>query len=732
MKRAGLVIMCLIALVTCQPITFTQEDSALSEQESVSEAGGTGDGLVIHLPVLQGNSLYCYQGVGGSYSHNLPSTQYDIDLDTSNTQDEEVFAPVSGTAFVHTQDALSGFGYHININLQDGTYIVLAHLKTVFISNATEVVFGQLLGYEGCTGSCTGDHIHVGRHKGDATLPAEKGISVSVSYFVKDQTQADSSAKNVLSSDLVCGASLGHWYASQLPGALWHPNGTLVKTVQDTKVFVLHNNMLQWVVNEQVFWSQKYDFADVVLISSQEQDCFLRGQDITEQGFIEAAFDEQQHLWLFVENQTEKYRVEVGDFAWQEVLASWGLMYSQNQMPVSVQEHDLSLSAWPVQQGFASFRNGTVLKEASHSDVFVVSDGIALPVKDWSSYLLLGFFEREVLVVPDGAVASVQGYVGDCSTNLLCVDLTSVQTCGFSFNLSSLPIQEDNLPTPLPTQEAEQVDHDGDGFFSEATGGNDCWDYNASVYPGATDLCGDGIDQDCTGTDLVCPLNQTDTDGDGVMDDKDNCLYHSNDSQQDQDQDGTGDACDTDFDPELPLPTNVPQTQEDTTDSVQDVQIAGEMDFQEEASTLQTCGQDMICLVDRNQDQKEESVCFSVAGFTQGQAYQETFAYAVGYGLFDWNPTQQDRFDLSDAHLCFDFSLFEQGQTQLTLISSLNLQEEEVDLSDIDDWVWWQNYTFCTSGSALAKEFCVYQGGWNYLLGVSWDPQIGLFGNGDP
>jgi len=44
-------------------------------------------------------------------------------------------------------------------------------------------------------------------------------------------------------------------------------------------------------------------------------------------------------------------------------------------------------------------------------------------------------------------------------------------------------------------------DDDGDGF-SEFQG--DCNDSNQNIHPGAVEVCGDGIDQDCDGSDLVC------------------------------------------------------------------------------------------------------------------------------------------------------------------------------------------------------------------------------------
>jgi len=58
------------------------------------------------------------------------------------------------------------------------------------------------------------------------------------------------------------------------------------------------------------------------------------------------------------------------------------------------------------------------------------------------------------------------------------------------------------------------TDCDGDGYDSVASGGDDCNDSNASVHPGATEICGDGVDNDCDGAiDEDCGC--TDCDGDG-------------------------------------------------------------------------------------------------------------------------------------------------------------------------------------------------------------------------
>ncbi len=60
------------------------------------------------------------------------------------------------------------------------------------------------------------------------------------------------------------------------------------------------------------------------------------------------------------------------------------------------------------------------------------------------------------------------------------------------------------------------TDRDGDGY-GDGPGckGPDCNDYNKNIYPGAADLCGNGVDEDCDGQDNECPATCTDADGDG-------------------------------------------------------------------------------------------------------------------------------------------------------------------------------------------------------------------------
>jgi hypothetical protein len=66
------------------------------------------------------------------------------------------------------------------------------------------------------------------------------------------------------------------------------------------------------------------------------------------------------------------------------------------------------------------------------------------------------------------------------------------------------------------------TDADGDGYGEGAAcTGPDCNDNDASINPGATEICGDGIDQDCDGEDEICIEicdDGIDNDGDNAID----------------------------------------------------------------------------------------------------------------------------------------------------------------------------------------------------------------------
>ena len=104
------------------------------------------------------------------------------------------------------------------------------------------------------------------------------------------------------------------------------------------------------------------------------------------------------------------------------------------------------------------------------------------------------------------------------------------------------------------------TDDDGDGFFEGAEPGMDCDDSNPLIHAGASEICGNEVDENCDGAlddgfDDVdgdgivdCDPMAVDTDGDEVPDLVDNCPEVMNPSQFNSDGDADGDACDDDAD----------------------------------------------------------------------------------------------------------------------------------------------------------------------------------------
>ena len=66
-----------------------------------------------------------------------------------------------------------------------------------------------------------------------------------------------------------------------------------------------------------------------------------------------------------------------------------------------------------------------------------------------------------------------------------------------------------------PVTATTAADSDADGHDAVEVGGDDCDDLDAGAHPGAVEVCGNDVDEDCD------PANDFDCDGDGVPADKD-------------------------------------------------------------------------------------------------------------------------------------------------------------------------------------------------------------------
>lgn len=109
------------------------------------------------------------------------------------------------------------------------------------------------------------------------------------------------------------------------------------------------------------------------------------------------------------------------------------------------------------------------------------------------------------------------GYIGksdECPTGTDCDDKNNQVHPG-AVELCESGIDENCDGTdPACPEVCEDGDQDGYGNGPDCLG-YDCNDGNASVHPGATEICGNGIDDDCVDGDEACPNTCEDGDGDG-------------------------------------------------------------------------------------------------------------------------------------------------------------------------------------------------------------------------
>ncbi len=108
---------------------------------------------------------------------------------------------------------------------------------------------------------------------------------------------------------------------------------------------------------------------------------------------------------------------------------------------------------------------------------------------------------------------------GDCNDNDKTIFPNAPETCGDGID-QDCDGSDQTCSTTGGTQYFRDYDGDGYGKLTNSIYASylpagyvqnsaDCNDYDATVYPGAKEICGDSIDQDCDGADEFCPVSAT-------------------------------------------------------------------------------------------------------------------------------------------------------------------------------------------------------------------------------
>lgn len=376
-----------------------------------ADMGGAVTRGILNLPFADSVSALCTQGNDGDYSHDFRSTRYAVDLDTPNDRDQAVYAPSSGVARVH-DDPASPFGIHVNVDRLDGTYTLSAHLKRAIVRDGAEVSEGTLIGIEGCTGACTGDHVHLALMEGDASQDAGRGLSVTMSLLLR---LPGGEMDLVDAADLACGLEDGARYASALAAVSRHPDGTLVQVPGDPRVYQLDGGAARHIVDEAAFHGLGYDFEDVVLVASEELSCYEQGTAIA----------------------------SGADLAWSPV---------------------------------PGLTVGTLVREASKSDVYAVSAFGLMPVDEWRTLLLLGYDSARIRFVADGTLAASGLPMGDCVSGFGCVTRAKMSTCAAALTFGAaedggIGGPGDGESVSDGPQDEEEEEHDDGSDDGSADGG---------------------------------------------------------------------------------------------------------------------------------------------------------------------------------------------------------------------------------------------------------------------
>ena len=123
--------------------------------------------LTIPQEMIAGGGGQLVWPAGGSISQRY--VWYHKGLDIANSSAPGVGAAEAGRVTLVARERLA-YGWHVIIDHGGGLQTLYAHLQRIDVSEGESVSRGQIIGRMGCTGRCTGIHLHLEVRKNGVAL----------------------------------------------------------------------------------------------------------------------------------------------------------------------------------------------------------------------------------------------------------------------------------------------------------------------------------------------------------------------------------------------------------------------------------------------------------------------------------------------------------------------------------------------------------------------------------
>jgi murein DD-endopeptidase MepM/ murein hydrolase activator NlpD len=119
--------------------------------------------MLAAIPAIQpidNKSLKCIVSGFGWRIHPIYKTErFHTGIDFAASEGTPIYA--TGDGVVEKADNLEeGYGNHVVINHGFGYETLYGHMSKMAVTVGQKVKRGQIIGYVGCTGLCSGDHVH--------------------------------------------------------------------------------------------------------------------------------------------------------------------------------------------------------------------------------------------------------------------------------------------------------------------------------------------------------------------------------------------------------------------------------------------------------------------------------------------------------------------------------------------------------------------------------------------